>query len=369
MGLFVPPFWPWLDEKRWSFLWNFLDQKNDGWFRWLVKMEIVPQFLGVKIKNVWVATTLEMGRFRFFFFWKNWFGFTMLIRFRNHNLPAASKVCSGFKRLPSDATNFKNPCLTKFSELGRQTVAFFLRPPYTTSLGDGYWRCVKSCLGVKKRKPTYSKTILKHAKSTHSQTFSHVRPIVVPTDNPWCSNNFTQQIDKRQKKMMTRWWFQPIEKNMLVKLDHLSQGSKWKNIWIKPPPSNICNVKTSWLSTSTSKKSTKTTNLKKMDDFNQSLSDNIFFCTSFVTSPTFWSISTFTSSECPLGKMISKDAISSAIVTAFSVFLGPPPKKKPGDEPKLLGFCYTKSSSSQNRKMMDFLVVLLLRTTGTEMEI
>ena len=46
-----------LDEKRWNFLWDFLDQKNDGWFRWLVKMEIVPQFLGWKWKNVWVATT------------------------------------------------------------------------------------------------------------------------------------------------------------------------------------------------------------------------------------------------------------------------------------------------------------------------
>ena len=108
------------------------------------------------------------------FFWggKNWFALKMLIRFRNltkkhHNLPAASKVCSGFKRLPSDATNFKNPCLTKFSELGRQTVGFFCglltQPPWGMVIGD----VSKSRLGVKKRKLTYSKTILKHTKSIY----------------------------------------------------------------------------------------------------------------------------------------------------------------------------------------------------------
>ena len=140
-------------------------------------------------------------------------------------------------------------------------------------------------------------------------------------------HGFQTTSHNKSTKDKKKWWlgggFNPLSKKsssnwIIYPRDHNEKIFESNHHLVYN--NNICNVKTAWLSTSTSKKSTKTTNLKKMDDFNQSLSDNIFFCTSFVTSPTFWSISTFTISECPLGKMISKDAISSAMVALVRCF-------------------------------------------------
>lgn len=105
---------------------------------------------------------------------------------KNHGsclqLPKFAQGLRDFHQMPQTSRILALP---KFSELGRQTVGFLAaskqycligkkNPPYTTSLGDGYWRCVKSRLGVKKRKLTYSKTY--YTKTCSKYTFPKLQP-------------------------------------------------------------------------------------------------------------------------------------------------------------------------------------------------